>query len=102
MKRFRIVVEGRNFRMRWDDRVRRMGFFAARCVVAPNVVAAKRKALQLLRKELAELVLNERKDPPMFYFEQVKEVRSFRHERAPGRGCGWYPEEPGGRFDGPG
>ena len=40
MKRFRIVVEGRNFRVRLDDRARRMGFFAVRCMVAPNVIAA--------------------------------------------------------------
>ena len=29
----------------------------------------------------------------MFYFEQVKEVPSFRNDRAPGRGRAWYPED---------
>jgi hypothetical protein len=93
MKKFEIMIEGKNFLIRIDDEIRRVGFFTTRFVEANNAAAAEGRALDLVRDELRDRVLNERTNPPMMFIKRMDEVSSFGDRSVPGKGFSWYPED---------
>jgi len=75
MPRWRVLLEGRNFWLRVDGQLQRLGFYTTRFVDAFDEKAAELMAVQLIRDDpkLGE-ALNERSDPPMICVEQVTRV----------------------------
>lgn len=94
MKKFKIIVEGRNFLINIDKFPKKMGFYTIRFVEADDESKAESVALDLVRVELKErdIILNDFANPPMLYIEQIEEVSSFNKKEIHGKGFTWYPE----------
>lgn len=85
MKRWRVLVNGTNFRIEFAEdggasKVRRMGFYTTVFVTAKTAKEAELKAATLLRvdKKLRTVVRNAHNDPPMVFADEIEEVSSFR------------------------
>ena len=93
MPKYTFIINGQNFKMKFDDNVQCSGFFTTRRVEEKDVEIAEKLALDSIRTELEGLVLNDRDDPPMLYTDQIFEVESFEGEPVPGEGFTWYDEK---------
>jgi hypothetical protein len=95
MKKYTVRVEGRNYLVKSldDNKEEKLGFFTARFVEANNKKEAENIALNLIREELHDKIINKRDNPPMLYVEDIDEVSSFGDNIVPGKGFTWYPEE---------
>jgi len=92
MPHYRVFLNGRNFSLKVDDRVQRLGFFTFRVVEAADGVEAERLALEMLRQDrwLTDATLNDRSDPPTIHVEEVVEAEPpDEGERTPG--LSFYP-----------
>ncbi len=92
-KKFKILVEGQNYIVDLDNVLQKCGFFTTRFIEATNSSEAENIALRLIRNELKEIVLNDRNDPPMIFFDEIVEVPSFEDNAVPGFGFTWFKEE---------
>jgi hypothetical protein len=92
MRRFKVMIEGRNVTMRLDERVARMGFFATRLIESETVEMAKQAAVKLITIEVMDLIVNARDDPPLFVVEDAIEVGAGDVDSSLS-GFTWYPEE---------
>lgn len=103
MKKYLVVVYGRNFRLKWlqgrKTVVRLTGFYTTRCVVAPNPVKAEYKAIEIIRddEKLKTSVTNARTDPPIMYVSEIREVTSFAPFKPPGGGYTFFHGRGAGR-----
>lgn len=95
MKKFKIIIEGRNFLIHIEKFSKKMGFYTTRFVEAEDESKAESIALDLIRAELNErdIVLNDFMNPPMLYIEKNEEVLSYNKKEINGKGFTWYPEE---------
>ena len=95
MKKYKVIVEGNNFLIRFEDKIKKYGFFTVRFVEAQNEAEAETKVIEMLRNDanLVALVRNEETDPPMMYAEEIEEVKSFGKFSVPGTGFAWYPDD---------
>ena len=92
MKKFVVIIEGRNVYIRLEEATNRVGFFATRFIESENREAAEETALALIKSELLDVILNERSNPPVMLIEDVMEVNSFDEDNS-GSGFTWFPEE---------
>ena len=92
MKKFKVLIEGRNFVIEENNKCKKYGFFTTRFVQAEDAFHAETIALDLIRNELNNVVLNEQVDPPMLHVEAINEVASFGGNLVPGTGFSWYIE----------
>jgi len=92
MPKFVFVINGQNFKMKFEGNIQKVGFYTTRRVENDDIDAAERLALDSIRTELEDLVLNDRNDPPMMYIESIYEVESFEDYPVPGEGATWYVE----------
>lgn len=92
MPKFAFVINGQNFKMNFEGKTQKVGFFATRRVENDDVDAAEKVALDSVRSEFGSLVLNDRDDPPVMYIENIYEVDSFDDDPVPGEGATWYIE----------
>lgn len=98
MKKFELFISGRNFLLKKDDRAKKLCFYAARFVEAEDLPAAVEVAMDLIRTELKDLVLNDQSDPPTMKLEEVSEVYYFQDRMEvgnillPGNGFLWREE----------
>lgn len=92
MKKFKILIEGKNLLIRIEEEINRVGFFATRFVQSENRDAAEKAALNLIKNELRDILLNERSDPPKMNIDEVFEVESFE-ETTSDTGFTWYVED---------
>jgi len=76
MPHYRVFLNGRNFSLKVDDRVQRLGFFTLRVVEAADGVEAERLALEMLRQDrwLTDATLNDRSDPPTIHVVGVRNL----------------------------
>jgi hypothetical protein len=74
MSHYRVLLHGRNFWLQFEDRRERMGFFTTRFVEARNPEKAEHAALDLLRGEGKLHPLNDRRDPPRIFIDEIEEV----------------------------
>jgi hypothetical protein len=95
MKKYKVMLEGKNFLMKIEGKVRRLGFFTTRFLEANNPEDAKLKAVQMIRddKQFSEAVQNEREDPPMIYLDSIYELKSFDGLLVPGTDYAFFPDE---------
>ena len=94
MPHWRVLMNGRNFWLRVEDRPQRLGFYTTRFVVAEDKPSAELAACNLLRDDpRLQAVLNDRSDPPVIQAEEVVEV-SAPDGDPPNAGYAFYGEEP--------
>ena len=96
MKRYRVMINGRNFLLRFDDPEKcekRCGFYVTRDVEAESIEDAELKAVDLIRGEesIREITLNSKDDPPLLFLEEIREL-SRDEESLNGSGYVYYPE----------
>jgi hypothetical protein len=102
MRKFGVLIEGRNFLIAGPDGEAKHGFHTARFVEAPNPQAAEDAAIAQLRARdsLHEMVLNRDDDPPMMYVTEIYELEEFEGTRSPGdQGLIWYDESDAAEAD---
>lgn len=74
MPHYRVLLNGRNFWLRVEDKQERMGFYTTRFVEAGSPEAAELAAVDLLRVEGELKPLNDRRDPPRILVDEIEEV----------------------------
>src|SRR5713226_7722507 len=92
MPHYRVIVNGRNFWLRYDTGPKCLGFFATRFVQAASEIEAENAAVELIKQDpkLVGIVLNGSADSPMIYVEDIEEVEAKEvPEVAPG--FSFYP-----------
>jgi hypothetical protein len=95
LKRYRVLVEGANFLITFDNEATKHGFFTTRFVEADGPEAAETIAMDMIRLELADLVENDMADSPVMFLEEIEEIDSFIDSPSPGAGFAWFPDEKG-------
>ncbi len=95
MKKFRVMLEGRNFLINSDEGPMKMGFYTTRFIEAESSKEAENLSVELIKNDanLKETVLNDQADPPMIYLESLDELSSFGDNAVPGSGYTFYLEE---------
>ena len=99
MKKYRILVRGRNFLLKLDGKAEKFGFYTTRFVEAQNENQAEDVAISTLRADptLCDGVLNQQSDSPMLFVEEIIELDSFDGLNTPGRGFSFYSETEAGQ-----
>lgn len=77
MKKFDVCIRGTNFLIKTDNQVKKNGFYAARSVEANDISSAVERAMDSIRAELKNSVVNDKADPPVIKVEDVAEVYYF-------------------------
>lgn len=77
MKKFDVCIRGTNFLIKTDNQVKKNGFYAARSVEANDISSAVERAMDSIRTELKNSVVNDKADPPVIKVEDVAEVYYF-------------------------
>lgn len=93
MKKYRVVVEGNNYKTVVDNNLRKFGFYTTRFVEAKDYIAAKMKALELVVEDLDHIIFNNPEGFPDIDVSQPVEVESFGDCEVPGSGFIWRMEE---------
>jgi len=96
MKKYRVIINGRNFLIDLGLGLAKHGFYATRFVEASDPHDAEIKAVASLRQwdEVKALVENKKDDPPMLYADEIVELAAFDEvHRGAEKGATWYKEE---------
>ena len=92
LKKCRLFIEGKNFDIKSEGKVIKTGFFANRYIEAIDSSSAERIALDLIRKELKGLILNDKSNPPLMFIKENEELLSFEDNNVPGTGFSWFKD----------
>lgn len=101
MTRFRVLIHGKNFlfsrnpifeKFRKAGTVR-LGFHTAKYVNADSPEEAQEMAIDIIRKELKDEILNDRGNPPAMYIEEVISLPETDEIAGPGKGYSFYAED---------
>ncbi len=92
MKKYKVLIEGGNCLLHAQKSPQKYGFFTTRFIEAQDSSNAEKIAIDLIRGELLEKVLNDPSDPPLLSLSEIREVESFDNHLVPGTGFTWYPE----------
>lgn len=95
LKKYRVMVEGANFLITFDNETAKYGFYTTRFLEAENEEDAEVNAMDILREELADIVQNDLADSPVMFLAEIEELRSFADYPVPGTGFVWFPDEKG-------
>ena len=92
MKKYSVLIHGRNFFIRLDGKIERMGFYTTRYVEAEDAALAEFKAAELIQNddELNKTVFNTPDNPPVLFAEEITELESFKGINVPGGGYSLY------------
>lgn len=93
MKKYKILIEGRNCLIVLDAEVKRCGFYCTRFIEAEDTHAAGQVAIELIREELKGIICNDLSSPPLMRVDEIQEVASFGDNLTPGKGFTWYLEQ---------
>ena len=88
---WKVYLNGQNFLIKFDGTPTRLGFFVTRYVTADNSQSAEDSAVQCIRDELMDVVLNEKTDSPMIYAEEVVQIEP-EDDGPAGSGFTYYSE----------
>ena len=88
MKKYKIMLEGKNFLLSSDGQTMKHGFFTTRWVEARDPEEAELKAIDLIKNDrgLMNNLLNDQSNPPMIYLREIYELESFDGVSPPGGG----------------
>lgn len=92
MKKFKFEITGENFLIKVDGAPQKCSLHATRFVEALSMAVAKQQAIDLIRFQLKDTVLNEESDSPLFYLADIEELESYDERTDSGQGFDWYPE----------
>jgi len=95
-KKYRVMINGRNFLIDIGSGLIKYGFFTTRFVEAPTPDKAELMAVESIRQwgEIITRIKNKKDDPPMLYAEEIVELRTFDGiNRGVEKGASWYPEK---------
>ncbi len=94
MAKFRVMLEGENLWVRLDREPQHLGFFTTRFVEAADPDEAARRAVDLVRGDLRDRLLNAPDDSPRVVVDEIVEVARFPSDvELPGHGYTWYLHE---------
>jgi len=95
MKKYRLLINGRNFSIRVDGKIKKHGFFQHIFVEAENSQQAKLLAVAKLRhdNELNRVALNPERDPPKIEVDTFWEIDVLDDERQIETGRTFYLEK---------
>ena len=93
IKNYAVMIEGKNFIMKFEGKKQKTGFFVKRAVQGTDEREAELKVMDLLRTELRESVLNKKDDPPMMYLEQIREISEEEAKNIPKTGFTFFTDE---------
>ena len=90
MKKYRVVVEGNNYKTVVSDKPQKLAFHTTRFVEAKDYIAAKMKALELVVEELDHIIFSNPESAPEIDVSLLIEVKSFGDCEVPGSGFNWH------------
>jgi len=92
MKKYEVLIEGRNFVIEIDGKEQRAGFYTTRWVEAKDPKEAELKAVAIIKRDpkLKGMAKNSLKNPPMLYLDEIHEVKTFKGIKLPGAGYTFY------------
>jgi len=90
MKKYRVVVEGNNYKTVVSDKPQKLGFHTTRFVEAKDYIAAKMKALELVVEELDHIIFSNPETAPDIDVSLLIEIESFGDCEVPGSGFTWH------------
>ena len=92
MKKYQVILEGKNFQLDHEGKIVKHGFFTTRYVEANNPEEAELTAVTLIKEDtsLTESVRNDRSSEPMIYLNELCEIESFEDANVPGTGYSFY------------
>ena len=95
MKKYRVILNGRNFKIESDGKLQKVGFYTTRWVQAETPQAAELEAIDLVRQDssLKVAIRNLSDDPPMIYLDALSQIESFDGISLPGSGYSFYQDE---------
>jgi hypothetical protein len=94
MKKYRVMLEGRNFLLDMEGSVEKYGFFTTRYVEAENPEQAEIKAVQLIREDQSlKVAAKNEGSKPLIYLDSIVELESFEGVRLPGTGYSFFPDD---------
>ncbi len=95
MKKYQVMLEGKNFLLEHEGKILKHGFFTTRYVEANNPEEAELSAIDLIKNDstLTKSVRNDDFLEPMIYLDGLSEIESFNDMRVPGTGYSFYIEK---------
>ena len=92
---YRVIIHGRNFRLKKEGKWEKFGFYTPRFAEATDAVIAEQVALEDFRqtqkyRDLMESSLNSAEDPPIICAEEVTDVSG--PDGKPAAGLAFYQE----------
>ena len=91
MAEWKVYLNGQNFLIKFDGTPTRLGFFVTRYVTADDSQGAEDSAVQYIRDELMDIVLNDKSDTPMIYAKEVVQIEPD-DDRPAASGFTYYSE----------
>jgi hypothetical protein len=90
---YRVLIGGKNCWANLDGTCRRLGFVTIRAAEAQNADQAAAAALEQLKEELRQILLNNPEDVPEYTITEIFEIDEETAKEIPGAGCTWYPDD---------
>jgi hypothetical protein len=89
MALYRVIIHGRNFRLKLEGEWEKFGFYTTWSAEAPDPVLAEQVALEDFRQtqkyvDLVESSLNSAEDPPVISGEEITVISSLEGKSAAG------------------
>ena len=95
MKKFKLLINGKNFLLESEKGIQTMGFYITLFVEADNSTNAENKAFELLKNNDAfKKSKNDQFNPPIMYVEEIEEVQDLNDSNQKDTGFVFYIEQP--------
>ncbi len=93
MNKYKVMLRGENFLIKFEDKVENLGFYTTRVVNANSAEEAESRAIDLIRndEELLSVVQRVSDLNPKIYLESITEAS--RWQRLGGKGYTFWPME---------
>ncbi len=95
MKKYRILIQGKDFHIEVENGNPIIGFYTTRFVEAENPDEAELKAVDLIKNDnkLKNSMKKELNPKPMLFAKEIEELESFDEVDPPGEGYTFYPKK---------
>jgi hypothetical protein len=95
MKKYHLLMNGRNFLVDMDGKIAKRGFLQNFFLEAKSPAEAETLAVQKIRgnEDLRAITRNPKDDPPVIVLDEMSELESFDGVEAMESGKAWYQEK---------